>query len=353
MRDRITSLDELAQRLPGFRATDAMRRAAERYPFAITAHYLSLIEEPSPADPIFRQAVPDGDELSGNGSLSPDELGEFSRYSPVYGLIHRYPDRVVCIATTLCPTYCRHCTRKRLVGRSEFELSAADLRRQAEYVRARPGVKDVIISGGDPLSLSTARLGGILARFREIPSVEIIRVGTRAPVTAPARVDDALCQTLAKYHPVWVNTQFNHPREVTPASAAACARLLSHGIPVGNQSVLLRGVNDSPQVMEALCRALLRIRVRPYYLFQCDPVAGVEHFRTPVSCGVDIVRHLHRSVGGLGVPRLAVDAAAGGGKVPIGPSYVIGHEEGRLVLRNFEGETVTYPDAPPDCSAGP
>ena len=351
MRDCITSLDELAQRLPGFQATDAMRRAAERYPFAITAHYLSLIEEPSPTDPIFRQAVPDGDELSESGNLSPDELGEFSRYSPVYGLIHRYPDRVVCIATALCPTYCRHCTRKRLVGRAEFELSSADLEHQVEYIRARPGIKDVIISGGDPLSLSTARLEGILAGFRAIPAVEIIRVGTRAPVTVPARVDDALCRMLAKYHPVWVNTQFNHPREVTSASATACARLLRHGIPVGNQSVLLRGVNDRAQVMEALCRALLRIRVRPYYLFQCDPVAGAEHFRTPISCGVDIMRHLHGSVGGLGVPRFAVDAVDGGGKVPIDPSYVIEHKEGRLVLRNFEGETVTYPDAAPDCSA--
>ncbi len=358
MRHRITSLEELAARFPKLRITRGMRRAAGRYPFAATAYYLSLIREPSPADPIFRQCIPSADELVERPGLSSDELGESSRYSPVPGLIHRYPDRVVVLCTATCPTYCRHCTRKRLVGRPEREsgfpvgLSAArTVDAQVEYVHANPQIRDVILSGGDPLSLPTARLERTLARFRSVPSVEIIRVGTRAPVTLPARVDDALCETLARHHPVWVNTQFNHPREVTPEAAAACDRLLRRGIPVNNQAVLLRGVNDSPEIMEELCRALLRIRVRPYYLFQCDPVAGVEHLRTPVSRGTEIMEHLFRRVGGLGVPRFAVDAVDGGGKVPISPCYVRRREPGRLVLRNFDGETVTYPDA--DCSAEP
>ena len=351
MRNRIDSLDELAKRLPGVRVTEGMRQAAERYLFAVTPCYLSLVEEPSPADPIFRQCVPDPGELVTNGAVLPDELGEDSRYMPVPGLIHRYPDRAVCLASTLCPTYCRHCTRKRLVGRPECQPSPGDLDAQAEYVRAHPGIRDVIISGGDPLTMSTERLERIVAAFRSIPSVDIIRIGTRAPVTLPMRIDDELCATLAKHHPVWLNTQFNHPREVTPEAAAACDRLLRHGIPVGNQAVLLRGVNDRPETMEELCRALLRIRVRPYYLLQCDPVAGIDPFRTPVSRGIEIMEHLHKNVGGLGVPRFVVDAVDGGGKVPIGPNYVVEHEDGVLTLRNFDREIVTYPDAG-GCSAG-
>ncbi len=355
MRQRITSLDELAGRFPKLRITRGMRRAARRYPFAATAYYLSLIREPSPSDPIFRQCVPSAEELIERPGLSADELGESSRYAPVPGLIHRYPNRVVVLCTTTCPTYCRHCTRKRLVGQPERELGfpgglsdARTVDAEVAYVRAKPQIRDVILSGGDPLSLPTARLERILARFRSVPSVEIIRVGTRAPVTLPSRIDDALCDMLARYHPVWVNTHFNHPREVTEEAAAACDRLLRRGIPVNNQAVLLRGVNDSPDVMEELCRALLRIRVRPYYLFQCDPVAGIEHFRTPVSRGVEIMQHLFRRVGGLGVPRYAVDAVDGGGKVPISPCYVLKHQPGRLILRNFEGETVVYPDPASD-----
>jgi len=353
MPERITSLDELARRLPGLVVTDDMRRTARRYPFAVTPYYLSLIEVPDPSDPIFRQCVPDPGELIENPELSADELGEFTRYSPVPGLIHRYPDRVVCMTTVFCPTYCRHCTRKRLVGKPAGEPTSAVLDAHVDYVRSHPGIKDVILSGGDPLTLPDERLEHLLARFRDIPSVDILRVGTRAPVTLPSRIDDALCATLEKYHPVWLNTQFNHPRELTPQAATACDRLLRHGVPVSNQTVLLRGVNDAPETMEALCRGLLRVRVRPYYLFQCDPVAGVEHFRTPVARGVRILEHLQRALGGLGVPRLAADAVRAGGKVPIGPSYVLGHKNGRLVMRNADGETVTYPDGPSDCSAGP
>ena len=349
MQHQVRSLDELAERLPGVRITDGMRRAAAKYPFAMTPYVLSLIDEPSPADPVFRQYVPDAAELAEN-QLSPDELGEDSSYSPVRGLVHRYTDRVVSISSAFCPAYCRHCTRKRLVGRPGSQPTPTDIDRQAQYVKAHPGIRDVIISGGDPLTLTTDHLDRVVARFRAIPSVDIIRIGTRAPVTLPMRVDDELCEMLERHHPVWVNTQFNHPREVTAESADACDRLLRHGIPVGNQTVLLRGVNDRPDVMEELCRALLRIRVRPYYLLQCDPVAGTAHFRTPVSRGLEIMEHLHKNVGGPGVPRYVVDAANGGGKVPIGPGYVLSHEDGVLTLRNFEGTIVTYPDSA-GCSA--
>jgi lysine 2,3-aminomutase len=351
MADRTTSLDALAERLPGLRVTDAMRRAAERCPAAVTPYYLSLIEEPTPADPIARQCIPAAEELADRSGLSPDELGETSRYAPLRGLIHRYPDRAVVITTPMCPTYCRHCTRRRMVGRPPFRVSPAERDAQVDYVRKHPEIKDVILSGGDPLFLATQHLEEMVAAFRAVPSIEILRVGTRAPVTLPMRVDDELCDMLERYHPLWVNTHFNHPREVTPEAAAACDRLLRRGIPVNNQSVLLRGVNDRPDVMEALCRALLRARVRPYYLFQCDPVAGLGHFRTPVARGHAILEHLYRTVGGLGVPRYAVDAANGGGKVPIGPNYVEGRGGGRLLLRNLDGERVSYPDVAADCSA--
>ncbi len=346
---RVGSLDELTASFPQVEVTDIMRRAAERYPFAVTPYYLSLIENPSPTDPIYRQCVPDGAEL-GDGGLRADELGEDSQFSPVPGLIHRYPDRVVCLATTRCPTYCRHCTRKRLVGRPAD--TEPDFDAHADYVRAHPAVRDVIISGGDPLTMTTERLDDIIRRFRDVPSVDIIRIHTRAPVTLPTRLDDALCEMLKRHHPVWVNTQFNHPREITRASAAACDRLLRRGIPVGNQTVLLRGVNDEPAVMEELCRALLRIRVRPYYMLQCDPVAGTEHFHTPIERGIDILRHLHRTVGGLGVPRFVVDAINGGGKVPIDPGFVAERRPGTFMIENFDGEIVSYPD-PAGCSELP
>ncbi len=348
MAHRADSLDKLAERLPALEMTEAMRQAATKYPFAVTDYYLSLIETPCPADRIFRQCVPDAGELLDNADLLPDELGEDSQYSPVPGLIHRYPDRVVCVSTTQCPMYCRHCTRKRLVGRPA--KSEPDIGAHADYVRRNPGIKDVIISGGDPLTMTTERLDEIIGRFRAIPTVDIIRIGTRAPATLPMRIDDELCEMLERHHPIWVNTQFNHPREITDEAAEACDRLLRRGIPVGNQAVLLRGVNDTPEIIEELCRALLRIRVRPYYLLQCDPVAGVDHFRTPVSRGIEIVEHLNRTVGGLGVPRLVVDAVHGGGKIPISPNYVIGSEPGRFILRNFDGERVSYPDQS-DCSA--
>jgi lysine 2,3-aminomutase len=339
MAHRITDLDALAKRLPGLTITSEMRRAAGRYPFAVTPYYLSLVETPDPSDPILRQCLPDPGELD-DEDLADDELGEFSKYSPVPGLIHRYPDRVVVVSTHLCPTYCRHCMRKRVLGQPDTPSVAE----QAAYLREHPEIKDVIVSGGDVLTMNTERLEQMVKAFRDVPSVEIVRIGTRAPSTLPMRVDDELCSMLQRYHPVWVNTQFNHPREITALAAEACDRMLRHGIPVNNQTVLLRGVNDSPETMEALCRALLRIRVRPYYLFQCDPVAGVGPFRTPVSRGIEIMQHLYRTIGGLGVPRFAVDGVGGAGKVPIHPNTIVEHADGRLVLRNANGELITYPD---------
>jgi lysine 2,3-aminomutase len=341
MAHRITDLDTLAHRLPGLAVTPEMRRVAERYPVAVTPYYLGLVQEPDVRDPILRQCVPDPGELNDQG-LAEDELGEFSRFSPVPGLIHRYPDRAVVVSTHLCPTFCRHCMRKRVLGRPD----TPSLAEQVAYLRAHPEIKDVIISGGDPLTMTTDRLERIVAGFRSVASVEILRIGTRTPATLPMRLDDALGSMLERYHPVWVNTHFNHPREVTDEAAAACDRLLRHGIPVNNQTVLLRGVNDSPETMEALCRALLRIRVRPYYLFQCDPVAGVGPFRTPVRVGLEILQHLYRAMGGLGVPRYAVDGTDGGGKVSLHPNTIVEHADGRLLLRNVDDEIISYPDAP-------
>jgi len=346
--------------VPRFVITDSLRRTADRYPIAITPYYLSLIREHSPADPIYRQCIPDPAELE-YSTLADDELLEDTRYSPVPGLIHRYPDRVVILTTTACPTYCRHCTRKRLLGRpvrhdavprhARGGMSMSNAAAQVRYVRTHPAIKDVILSGGDPLMLPDEHLDRILRAFRAIPTVQIIRVGTRAPVTLPQRITRSLCRILERHHPVWLNTQFNHPREITAESAAACDRLLRHGIPVNNQTVLLRGVNDDPDVMEDLCRSLLRIRVRPYYLLQCDPVAGIEHLRTPVSRGLEIMRELYKRIGGLGVPRYVVDAIHGGGKMPISPGYIVDYSHGALTLRSFDGRTVTYPDPSPGCSA--
>jgi lysine 2,3-aminomutase len=275
--------------------------------------------------------------------LDPDPLEE-EKDMPVPGFVHRYPDRGLLMATTMCAMYCRHCTRKRVAGTREVTISVPRLREVTQYLQAHPEINDVIISGGDPLTMSTSLIERILMAIRSVPSVEIIRLGTRTPVVLPQRITDELVQMLRKYHPVWVNTHFNHPSEITPEATAAVARLADAGIPVGNQSVLLRGINDSPQLMEELCRALVRIRVRPYYLFQCDLVRGVEHFRTPISRGVEVMEYLRGRLSGLAIPTFVVDTPHGGGKIPVLPNYVISSSPTHTVLRNYEGMLVNYPE---------
>jgi lysine 2,3-aminomutase len=314
-----------------------LAKAEKAFPVRINAYYQSLIG--AAGDPIARQVVPDARELVDAGGMT-DPLGE-DEDMPVPHLVHRYPDRVLFLVTYQCAVYCRFCTRKRTVGQLPTPTEAENLK-AIEYIRSHPEVRDVIVSGGDPFTLSDERLGGILRRLREIPHVEILRVDTRVPCVLPQRVTDALCAELAKHHPVFVNTHFNHPREVTPEAKAACERLVDHGIPVGNQTVLLRGINDDPAIMKELMQKLLAIRVKPYYLYQCDPVSGTEHFRTDVSKGLEIIAALRGHTSGMAVPTYVIDAPGGGGKVPLLPNAVVTMNEDEVVVRNYEGKTFAY-----------
>ncbi|MBQ5748267.1 MAG: lysine 2,3-aminomutase, partial [Bacteroidales bacterium] len=262
--------------------------------------------------------------------------------SPTPGLTHRYPDRVLMLITDMCSMYCRHCTRRRFAGQKDDESPADKIEKCIEYVERTPTVRDVLLSGGDALMVSDEKLEYIISRLRAIPHVEIIRIGSRTPVVCPQRITDDLVNMLKKYHPIWLNTHFNHPNEVTEESAAACAKLANAGIPLGNQSVLLRGVNDCVNVMKRLVHALVKMRVRPYYIYQCDLSMGLEHFRTPVSKGIEIIEGLRGHTSGYAVPTFVVDAPGGGGKTPVMPQYVVSQSPGKVVLRNFEGVITTY-----------
>jgi len=343
MAHRIRRPEQLLALFPSLQVGPDISTVVAKYPMAITPYYASLIRKPQPSDPIFRMAVPQVLELLDPPFLSPDPLEE-GRDMPVAGMVHRYRDRVLVIATTTCSTYCRHCTRKRVAGARECTISRRRLEQIVSYLLQHPEVKDVIVSGGDPLTMTTEQLEAVLAAIRAVPSVEIIRIGTRVPVVLPQRITDHLCQMLRKYHPIWMNTHFNHPNELTPEAATACGKLADAGIPLGNQSVLLRGVNDQPQVMEQLCRGLVRMRVRPYYLYQCDLVKGVEHFRTPLSKGIEIMEYLRGRLSGLAIPTFVVDAPGGGGKIPVLPSYVVSQSPSHTVLRNYEGMLISYPE---------
>ena len=309
------------------------------FPVRINAYYRSLMAEGDPADPIARQVVPSPEELVDPGGTE-DPLAEDADMA-VPHLVHRYPDRVLLLVTYQCAVYCRFCTRRRTVGRTPAPTDA-ELARAYDYIRANPGIRDVIVSGGDPLTLPDERLGRILGQLRAIPHVEILRVDTRMPCALPARVTEALCKELAKYHPLYVNTHFNHPREMTDSARAACERLASHGIPVGNQTVLLAGVNDSPEVMKELGSKLLAARVKPYYLYQCDPVSGTHHFRTPVARGLEIIAAIRGHTSGMAVPTFVIDAPGGGGKVPLLPDDIVEMDDTKVVVRNYENKTFTY-----------
>jgi len=316
---------------------------AGRYPMRITPYYLGLIRQVG--DPIWRQCVPDPQELLDDGGLA-DPLAE-ENLSPAPGVVHRYPDRVLLLVSGACAVYCRFCTRKRQVGCAAMRRSAADLDAAVDYIARTRQVRDVILSGGDPLLLSDEALGALLERLRRIPHVEIVRIGSRVPVTLPERVTEGLCQLLRRFQPIYLNTHFNHPREITPQSTEACRRLADAGIALGNQTVLLRGVNDSPALMAELVRGLLRIRVRPYYIHHMDLVRGGGHFRTRVEAGIEIVRSLRGPVSGLAVPHYVIDLPGGKGKVPLLPEYVEKLGE-TVVLRTPAGERVEYPNALPE-----
>ena len=308
---------------------------------AITPYYLSLIDLNDPEDPIRKQAVPSADELYFAPEESADSLHEDTD-SPVKGLTHRYPDRVLFLLTDRCAAYCRHCTRRRLVGQTDNAMPKEQIDACIDYIRNHPEVRDVLLSGGDALMQSDEMLEYVISSLRAIPHVEIIRLGSRVPVVMPQRITQNLCDMLKKYHPIWINVHFNHPNEITPDAAAACAKLADAGIPLGNQSVLLAGVNDCVHVMRKLVNDLVKIRVRPYYIYVCDLSLGLSHFRTPVSKGIEIIEGLRGHTSGYCIPTFVVDAPGGGGKVPVMPNYVLSQTPRKVILRNFEGVITTY-----------
>jgi len=341
-RNRVTSVEQLAKFIPLSTKEQAqLRLVTMRYPLAVTPYYLSLINPDDPDDPIRKQAIPSTMEMT-MGSIGAEDPLDEKKDTVVPGLVHRYPDRVLLVLTDICPVLCRHCTRKREWRNGGWVRSPAEVEAMLAYISQHKAVRDVIISGGDPLTLSTRHLEDIISRIREIRHIEIIRIGTRFPVVLPQRIDNELCSMLAKYGPIWLNTHFNHVREITPEAAEACDRLLRSGIPVNNQSVLLRGINDSVEAQAELCHGLLKIKVRPYYLFQCDEVQGTEHLRTPVEVGIKIIEGMRGHTSGLAIPTFVIDLPQGGGKVPLQPDYILAQNEGGLVLRNYEGRIFRY-----------
>ena len=346
VRNRVTSLAGLSRYL---RLSPSEERAFDtcpgKLPLAITPYYLSLMDPEDPADPLRRTMVPTWFEAVSGPGESNDPLGE-EHDMAAPGLVHRYPDRVLFLATDFCAAYCRYCTRSRLVGRANRGPvhSREAMERAIAYIEATPTVRDVLISGGDPLTMADDRLEWLLGRLRRIPHVEMLRLGSKTPAVLPQRITPDLVKRLKRFHPLFMSLHFTHPAELTPETARACARLADAGIPLGSQTVLLAGINDSVEVMRPLMQGLLKMRVRPYYLYQCDPIAGSAHFRTPVSKGLEIIRGLRGHTSGYAVPTFVIDAPGGGGKVALYPEAVQGRNGNDLVLTNYAGGTYTYPD---------
>jgi lysine 2,3-aminomutase len=341
-RNRIITVEKLSTVIPlSAKEKAQLKLVTAKYPLSVTPYYLSLINVYDPDDPIRKQAIPSFEEVTLGNVGFEDPLDE-KRDSVVPGLVHRYHDRILMVLTDICPMFCRHCTRKREWHNGGWVRTPAEIKTMLDYIRRHKNLRDVILSGGDPLTLSTQRLEDIISKLRQIDHVEIIRIGTRFPVVLPHRIDNELCDMLSKYGPIWLNTQFNHPNEITSESAAACNRLLRAGIPVNNQSVLLRGVNDDVETQTKLCNGLLKIKVRPYYLFQCDEVQGTEHLRTPVETGIKIIDGMRGRTSGLAIPTFVIDLPEGGGKVPLQPNYVLTQTKEELVLRNYQGRFVWY-----------
>jgi len=353
-RNRINRVEQLAQLLSLSTEEQAqLKLVTMRYPLSVTPYYLSLINPDDPDDPVGKQAVPSPMEMT-MGSMGLEDPLDETKDTVVPGLVRRYSDRVLLVLTDICPMFCRHCTRKREWRNGGWVRSPAEVEAMLDYIRRHKAVRDVIISGGDPLTLSTRRLEDVISRIRDIRHVEIIRIGTRFPVVLPQRIDNELCGMLAKYGPIWLNTHFNHVCEITPEAAEACDKLLRSGVPVNNQTVLLRGINDSVEAQTRLCHGLLRIKVRPYYLFQTDEVQGTEHLRTPVDTGIKIIEGMRGHTSGLAIPTFVIDLPHGGGKVPLQPDYVLAQTEGELALRNYKGNIYHYRNpAPLECAEPP
>ena len=341
-RNRVETLEELKKYVQlTAQEEEGIAKCLNTFRMAITPYYLSLIDLNDPQDPVRKQAVPQAAELYFAPEEDADSLHE-DVYSPVKGLTHRYPDRVLFLLTDMCAAYCRHCTRRRMVGVTDNAMPKSQIDQCIEYIRNHEEVRDVLLSGGDAFMQSDEMLEYVISSLRAIPHVQIIRLGTRTPVVMPQRITQNLCDMLKKYHPIWVNVHFNHPNEITPESAKACAMLADAGIPLGNQSVLLAGVNDCVHVMKQLVNDLVRIRVRPYYIYVCDLSQGLTHFRTPVSKGIEIMEGLRGHTSGFCVPTFVVDAPGGGGKIPVMPNYVLSQTPRKVILRNFEGVITTY-----------
>jgi lysine 2,3-aminomutase len=324
--------------------TDSERKALSEdglFRVDIPPYFASLIDPDDPNDPIRRQVIPIADEIVPFVGMMEDSLSE-DRHSPVPGLVHRYPDRCLMLVTTQCASYCRYCTRSRIVGDPSATFSSVDFEAQIAYLEQATQVRDVLLSGGDPLTLAPKVLERLLSRLRAIPHIEIIRIGSRMPVFMPMRVTDELCDMLQQFHPLWLNIHVNHPNEITPELAEACDKLSRAGIPLGNQSVLLAGINDCVHIQRSLVHGLVKMRVRPYYLYQCDLVEGAGHFRTPVAKGIEIIEGLRGHTSGFAVPTYVVDAPGGGGKIPVGPNYLISQSDHKIALRNYEGFITTY-----------
>jgi lysine 2,3-aminomutase len=312
-------------------------------PLAVTPYYMSLLVGRSADYALRRTVIPTMNEFVKMPDEADDPLGEDDQ-SPVPGLVHRYPDRVLFLTLDFCSTYCRYCTRSRMVGHGRLFFNRRRLESALEYIRRTPTIRDVLLSGGDPLTLSDTRLDWLLTRLRQIKHVEIIRIGTKIPAVLPQRITPQLVRMLRRHHPLWMSLHFTHPDECTPESYRACQRLADAGIPLGSQTVLLRGINDNVETMRDLMHHLMRMRVRPYYLYQCDPISGSSHFRTPVEKGLEIIHGLRGFTSGYAVPTFVIDAPGGGGKIPLTPDYRQGCDGGDIVLKNYEGKTFRYPN---------
>ena len=345
LKHSIKTLDKF-EHLTGIAFSGEERKQLEetisKFPLSITPYYLSLIDvENFRNDPVYKQAFANASELTIQNTESKDPLAE-DRDSPVVGITHRYPDRVLFHVSNVCSMYCRHCTRKRKVGDVDYIPSREQLKKGIDYIRKTPYVRDVLLSGGDPLMMPDEYIDWLLTEIQSIPHVEIVRLGTRMPVVLPYRITTDLVNVLKKHHPLWINTHFNHPREITSSSKEALAMLADAGFPLGNQSVLLADVNDCPRIMKSLVHKLLQNRVRPYYLYQCDLSEGLSHFRTPVGKGIEIMEGLIGHTTGMAVPTYVIDAPGGGGKIPLMPNYIISWSTNKVVLRNYEGVITTY-----------
>ena len=345
LKHAIRDIDRVEELLGIHFAAEEKARLEEtlrRFPLAITPYYLSLVDNDGfRDDPVFRQAFPSPRELELDACDLADPLAE-DRDSPVPGVTHRYPDRVLLQISNVCAMYCRHCTRKRKVGDVDSVPNKDELLAGIDYIRKTPVIRDVLLSGGDPLMLSDEKLDWILTELRSIPHVQVVRIGSRMPVVLPYRITTELVAMLKKHQPLWLNTHFNHPREITASAREALHLLADAGIPLGNQSVLLAGVNDCPRIMKSLVHKLVENRVRPYYLYQCDLSEGLSHFRTPIGKGIEIMESLRGHTSGFAVPTYVVDAPGGGGKIPLNPTYLISLSTNKVVLRNYEGVITTY-----------